>query len=388
MQDILEQLEIRRARARLGGGERRIESQHAKGKLTARERLEILLDDETFEEFDMFVEQAPNEMTADIEPIPGDGVVTGWGLINGRKVFVFSQDFTVFGGSLSEAHALKICKVMDMAMKVGAPVIGLNDSGGARIQEGVGSLAGYAEVFQRNIMASGVVPQISVIMGPCAGGAVYSPAITDFVFMVENTSYMFVTGPSVVKTVTHEEVSFEDLGGAETHASRSGVTHFTAADDAACLADVRKLLSYLPLNNAEDPPFVPTEDPADREDAALDCGADRHHLVRVHTLVWLFAEELGDFFDDLWHACHTANQNDFVDVVCGQARVFQRSLAWLHRRFDQVTNKAFQFCTGQFHDHVQRGAIGTHRDKRLVDLCLAGAGQFDLCLFCRFLQTL
>ena len=270
MQDILEQLEIRRARARLGGGERRIESQHAKGKLTARERLEILLDDETFEEFDMFVEQAPNEMTADIEPIPGDGVVTGWGLINGRKVFVFSQDFTVFGGSLSEAHALKICKVMDMAMKVGAPVIGLNDSGGARIQEGVGSLAGYAEVFQRNVNASGVIPQISAIMGPCAGGAVYSPAMTDFIFMVKDSSYMFVTGPDVVKTVTNEIVTAEELGGASTHTRKSSVADGAFQNDVEAMAEVRRLVDLLPLNNRQKPPVRPFFDEPGRIEPSLD----------------------------------------------------------------------------------------------------------------------
>ncbi|MDB5911339.1 MAG: Propionyl-CoA carboxylase, partial [Ramlibacter sp.] len=223
MQDILEQLEKKREAARLGGGARRIDAQHKKGKLTARERLELLLDEGTFEEWDMFVEHRSTDFGMADQKIPGDGVVTGYGMINGRLVFVFSQDFTVFGGALSEAHAEKICKVMDQAMKVGAPVIGLNDSGGARIQEGVASLGGYADVFQRNVMASGVVPQISMIMGPCAGGAVYSPAMTDFIFMVKDSSYMFVTGPEVVKTVTHEEVTAEELGGAITHTTRSGV---------------------------------------------------------------------------------------------------------------------------------------------------------------------
>src|ERR1700730_9605770 len=214
MQEILKQLDEMRGRARLGGGTKRVQAQHAKGKLTARERLELLLDEGSFEEWDMFVEHRSHDFGMDRETIPGDGVVTGYGTINGRLVFVFSQDFTVFGGSLSEAHAEKICKIMDQAMKVGAPVIGLNDSGGARIQEGVASLAGYADVFQRNVEASGVIPQISLIMGPCAGGAVYSPAITDFIFMVKDTSYMFVTGPEVVKTVTHEAVTQEELGGA------------------------------------------------------------------------------------------------------------------------------------------------------------------------------
>ncbi|HEY3144738.1 MAG TPA: carboxyl transferase domain-containing protein, partial [Dongiaceae bacterium] len=223
MQEILKQLEEKRAAARAGGGQRRVEAQHAKGRLTARERIELLLDPDSFEEWDMFVEHRSSEFGMQDQKVPGDGVVTGYGTVNGRLVFVFSQDFTVFGGSLSEAHAEKICKVMDQAMKVGAPVIGLNDSGGARIQEGVASLAGYADVFQRNIMASGVVPQISLIMGPCAGGAVYSPAMTDFIFMVKDSSYMFVTGPDVVKTVTHENVTHEQLGGAVTHSQRSGI---------------------------------------------------------------------------------------------------------------------------------------------------------------------
>ena len=222
MQDIIRQLEKKRELARLGGGQKRIDAQHRKGKLTARERIELLLDDDSFEEWDMYKEHRCTEFGMDAEHIPGDGVVTGYGTVNGRLVFVFSQDFTVFGGSLSETHAEKICKVMDHAMKVGAPVIGLNDSGGARIQEGVDSLGGYADVFQRNVLASGVIPQISLIMGPCAGGAVYSPAMTDFIFMVKDSSYMFVTGPEVVKTVTHEEVTAEELGGAVTHNTKSG----------------------------------------------------------------------------------------------------------------------------------------------------------------------
>ena len=223
MQDIIRQLEEKRQRARLGGGKKRIDIQHAKGKLTARERIELLFDPGSFEEWDMFVEHRGTDFGMDKKTIPGDGVVTGFGTINGRLIFVFSQDFTVFGGSLSEAHAEKICKIMDLAMKVGAPVVGINDSGGARIQEGVSSLAGYGDVFQRNVMASGVVPQISLVMGPCAGGAVYSPATTDFIFMVRDSSYMFVTGPDVVKTVTHETVTHEELGGAVVHTSRSGV---------------------------------------------------------------------------------------------------------------------------------------------------------------------
>ena len=270
MKEILEQLEKRRAQARLGGGQKRIDAQHAKGKLTARERIELLLDDNTFEEWDMFVEHRSSDFGMADTKIPGDGVVTGYGMINGRLVFVFSQDFTVFGGALSEAHAEKICKVMDQAMKVGAPVIGLNDSGGARIQEGVASLGGYAEVFQRNVMASGVVPQISMIMGPCAGGAVYSPAMTDFIFMVRDSSYMFVTGPEVVKTVTHEDVTAEELGGATTHTTKSGVADMAFANDVEALMMLRRLYNYLPLNNREKAPVRPSGDPADRADLSLD----------------------------------------------------------------------------------------------------------------------
>ena len=244
MHDILRQLEAKRTAARTGGGEKRIQVQHNKGKLTARERLELLLDTGSFEEYDMLVEHRCEDFGMDEMRIPGDGVVTGWGTINGRLVFVFSQDFTVFGGSLSEAHAEKICKIMDQAMKVGAPVIGLNDSGGARIQEGVASLGGYAEVFQRNVMASGVVPQISVIMGPCAGGAVYSPAMTDFIAMVKDSSYMYVTGPDVVKTVTQEEVTHEELGGATTHSKKSGVADLAFENDVEALAEIRRLFDF------------------------------------------------------------------------------------------------------------------------------------------------
>ena len=258
-----------RAEARLGGGEKRIEAQHAKGKLTARERIDILLDEGSFEEFDMFVTHRCTNFGMEDKKILGDGVVTGHGTIDGRVVYVFSQDFTVFGGSLSETFAQKICKVMDMAMKVGAPVIGINDSGGARIQEGVTSLAGYAEIFQRNILASGVIPQISAIFGPCAGGAVYSPALTDFIMMTENSSYMFVTGPKVVKTVTGETISTEDLGGAQVHASKSGVSHFLLESEEEGLLLIRKLMSYLPQNNLEDPPFEECNDPIDRVDDIL-----------------------------------------------------------------------------------------------------------------------
>ncbi len=270
MHDILEQLEAKRELARMGGGQKRIDAQHKKGKLTARERLELLLDEGTFEEWDMFVEHRCVDFGMEQQKIPGDGVVTGYGMINGRLVFVFSQDFTVFGGALSEAHAEKICKVMDQAMKVGAPVIGLNDSGGARIQEGVASLGGYADVFQRNVMASGVVPQISMIMGPCAGGAVYSPAMTDFIFMVKDSSYMFVTGPEVVKTVTHEEVTAEELGGAISHTTRSGVADLAFENDVEALLMLRRLYNYLPLNNREKAPVRKSGDPADRMDMSLD----------------------------------------------------------------------------------------------------------------------
>jgi propionyl-CoA carboxylase beta chain len=270
MQDIIRQLDEKRAAARLGGGERRIEAQHAKGKLTARERIELLLDAESFEEWDMFVEHRCHDFGMDETRIPGDGVVTGYGTINGRMVFVFSQDFTVFGGALSEAHAEKICKIMDHALKVGAPVIGLNDSGGARIQEGVASLGGYADVFQRNVLASGVVPQLSLIMGPCAGGAVYSPAMTDFILMVKDSSYMFVTGPEVVRTVTHEAVSAEELGGAQTHSTRSGVADLAFDNDVEALVMTRRLVGYLPANNREKPPRLPTADPSDRIELSLD----------------------------------------------------------------------------------------------------------------------
>lgn len=269
MKNKLEDLRKRKEEALLGGGEARIADQHKKGKLTARERIALLVDDGTFEEIGMLVTHRSYDFGLEKQKFPGDGVVTGHGRINGREVFVVSQDFTVFGGSLSEAHAEKICKVLDMAMKVGVPVIGLNDSGGARIQEGVVSLGGYADIFLRNTLASGVIPQISAIMGPCAGGAVYSPAITDFVLMVKKTSYMFVTGPNVVKTVTHEEVSSEDLGGADTHASKSGVAHFACENEIECIERIKTLLSYLPQNNVDDPPRLMCSDPVHRKDAAL-----------------------------------------------------------------------------------------------------------------------
>src|SRR5690349_8845762 len=270
MQKIIEALEARRSAARLGGGQRRIDAQHGKGKLTARERLDVLLDPGSFEEYDMFVTHRATDFGMDKTIIPGDGVVTGWGTINGRLVYVFSQDFTVFGGSLSETHAQKICKIMDLAVQNGAPVIGLNDSGGARIQEGVASLGGYAEVFWRNVQASGAVPQISVIMGPCAGGAVYSPAMTDFIYMVRDTSYMFVTGPDVVKTVTNETVTFEELGGAGTHTKISSVADAAFENDIETLLEVRRLFSFLPLSANERAPRVLTNDVVDRREDSLD----------------------------------------------------------------------------------------------------------------------
>src|SRR5437773_1577245 len=260
-QDKIEHLRDLREQARLGGGERRIEAQHAKGKLTARERLDLLLDQGTFVEIDRFVTHRSSSFGLDNEHYYGDGVVTGYGKIDGRLVYVFSQDFTVFGGSLSETHGEKICKVMDLAMRNGAPIIGLNDSGGARIQEGVVSLGAYAEIFLRNVLASGVIPQISAVMGPCAGGAVDSPAMTDFTFMVQGTSFMFVTGPDVVKTVTHEVIDFEGLGGAGVHSSTSGVAHFAAEDEAQCMDQVRRLMGFLPSNNLDDAPVRATNDP-------------------------------------------------------------------------------------------------------------------------------
>ncbi|MBM3134095.1 MAG: methylmalonyl-CoA carboxyltransferase, partial [Chloroflexi bacterium] len=258
----IEQLKQMKEQAKLGGGQARIDRQHAQGKLTARERIEVLLDQGSFQETDMFVTHRATGFGMEDKRYLSDSVVSGWGTIDGRLVYVFSQDFTVFGGSLSEVHAEKVCKIMDLAMRQGAPVIGLNDSGGARIQEGVVSLAGYADIFLRNTLASGVIPQISAVMGPCAGGAVYSPAITDFILMVKNTSHMFITGPEVIKAVTQEEVTFEELGGAMTHNSISGVAHFAADSEEECLYLVRRLLSYIPSNNVEDPPYVPpTDDP-------------------------------------------------------------------------------------------------------------------------------
>lgn len=314
MQEILKKLEEKRKAARLGGGERRIQIQHDKGRLTARERIELLLDPGSFEEWDMFVEHRCHDFGMDGQKIPGDGVVTGYGSINGRLVFVFSQDFTVFGGSLSEAHAEKICKIMDQAMRVGAPIIGINDSGGARIQEGVASLAGYAEVFQRNILASGVVPQISLIMGPCAGGAVYSPAMTDFIFMTRDSSYMFVTGPEVVKTVTHETVTFEELGGAATHTKKSGVADLAFDNDVETLLQTRRFVDFLPSSNRERPPHRKSDDPIDRMEDSLDSLVPLNSGLPydMHELIEKIVDD-GDFFEI---------QPDFAgNIIVGLARM-------------------------------------------------------------------
>jgi len=298
MKDIVQELEEKRRLARMGGGQRRIDGQHAKGKLTARERLALLLDEGTFEEWDMFVEHRSGDFGMEKQRPPGDGVVTGYGTINGRTVFVFSQDFTVFGGTLSEMHAMKMCKIMDRALAVGAPVIGLNDSGGARIQEGIDSLAGYAEVFQRNVLASGVVPQISVIMGPCAGGAVYSPAMTDFIFMVKDSSFMFVTGPDVVKTVTQEVVTPEELGGAIAHTTKSGVADNAFENDVEAMAAVRRFVDFLPASNRAPLPVRETADPPDRQEPSLDnlIPANPNKPYDMMELIEKIVDE-GDFFE-------------------------------------------------------------------------------------------
>ena len=319
MKDILEQLETRRDDARLGGGQKRIDAQHARGKLTARERIDLLLDDGSFEEFDMFVTHRCTDFGMEQQKPAGDGVVTGWGTINGRLVYVFSQDFTVFGGSLSQTHAQKICKIQDMAIQNGAPVIGINDSGGARIQEGVDSLAGYAEVFQRNIEASGVIPQISVIMGPCAGGAVYSPAMTDFIFMVKDTSYMFVTGPDVVKTVTNEQVTAEELGGATTHTRKSSVADGAFENDVEALAEVRRLVDFLPANNRDLPPVRPFFDEPDRIEASLDTlvPSNANTPYDMKELIHKLADE-GDFYEI---------QEDFAkNILTGFIRIEGRTV--------------------------------------------------------------
>ncbi len=305
MRADLQRLEEMEATARAGGGPERVQKQHAQGKMTARERVEALLDPGSFVELDAFVTHRATEFGLDRERPLGDGVVTGWGEIDGRKVYVFAQDFTVLGGSVGEAHGRKICKVLDLALENGAPVIGLNDSGGARIQEGVDALAAYGEIFYRNVLASGVVPQISVIMGPCAGGAVYSPALTDFVVMVEGTARMFITGPDVIRAVTREEVTAEELGGARVHHTTSGVAHFVAPDDATALALVRRLLSYLPSNNAEDPPFVPPTDPPDRADEELD------------TLV---PEDPAEPYDMYEVIRRVVDDGEFLEVQAGFAR--------------------------------------------------------------------
>ena len=313
------ELTERLARAAQGGGEERIEKQHAAGKLTARERVDLLLDPGSFVEVDALVTHRCRDFGMEEKTIPGDGVVAGYGTIDGRLVYLFAQDFTVFGGSLSETNARKICKVMDLAVENGAPLIGLNDSGGARIQEGVASLGGYADIFLRNTLASGVVPQISAIMGPCAGGAVYSPAITDFVFMVEGTSYMFVTGPEVIRTVTHEEVTKEELGGAATHNEKSGVAHFTVANDAACLAAIRELLSYLPSNNLDEPPPGTSDDDPNREDPALDSlvPPDPNKPYDIKRLIAAVVDD-GRLFEV--HADYARN------IVVGFARIGNRSV--------------------------------------------------------------
>ncbi|MFC3227637.1 acyl-CoA carboxylase subunit beta [Marinibaculum pumilum] len=319
MRDIVKLLEEKRAEARMGGGERRITAQHGKGKLTARERLELLLDPGSFEEWDMFVEHTCSDFGMEEQKVPGDGVVTGYGSINGRLVFVFSQDFTVFGGALSSQHAAKICKVMDKAIQVGAPVIGLNDSGGARIQEGVDSLAGYAEVFQRNVNASGVVPQISVIMGPCAGGAVYSPAMTDFIFMVKDSSYMFVTGPDVVKTVTQEVVTQEELGGAITHTTKSAVADVAFENDVEALHQVRRFFDFLPLSNRHDVPRQATADPSDRQEMSLDSlvPANPNKPYDMLELIHKVVDD-GDFFE--LQPAYAKN------IIIGMARIDGRTV--------------------------------------------------------------
>ncbi|MDR4305274.1 acyl-CoA carboxylase subunit beta [Chelatococcus sambhunathii] len=319
MKDILEELEQRRATARLGGGQKRIDAQHARGKLTARERLEIFLDPGSFEEYDMFVEHRSNDFGMEKQKIPGDGVVTGWGTVNGRKVFVFAKDFTVFGGSLSETHAQKIIKIQDMAIRNRAPVIGLFDAGGARIQEGVAALGGYGEVFQRNVLASGVIPQISVIMGPCAGGDVYSPAMTDFIFMVRDRSYMFVTGPDVVKTVTNETVTAEELGGAKVHTTKSSIADGAYDNDVDALVDMRRLMDFLPGNNIDGVPEWPSFDDAERDDLSLDTLVP-DNPNKPYDIKELIAKTLdeGDFFEI---------QADFArNIVVGFGRMEGRTV--------------------------------------------------------------
>src|SRR5689334_19876052 len=322
MKDIVDKLEQRRAKAREGGGKTRVEAQHMRGKLTARERIDLLMDKGTFEEFDMFVEHRSSEFGMEKTKIPGDGVVTGWGTVNGRTVFVFAKDFTVFGGSLSEAHAQKITKIQGMAMKARAPIIGLFDAGGARIQEGVAALGGYGEVFKRNVIASGVIPQISVIMGPCAGGDVYSPAMTDFVFMVRETSYMFVTGPDVVKTVTNEVVTAEELGGASVHAVRSGIADGAYDNDLECLLQMRRLLDFLPAHNEADLPEWPCHDDLEREERSLDTLVPSHpnKAYDIKELIIKVSDE-GDFFE---------LQDSFAkNIVIGFGRIAGRTVGFV-----------------------------------------------------------
>jgi len=322
MKDILEKLEERRQRARAGGGQIRIDAQHKRGKLTARERLELLMDKGSFEEFDMFVEHRSADFGMESSRIPGDGVVTGWGTVNGRTVFAFAKDFTVFGGSLSEAHAQKIVKIQDMAMKARAPIIGLFDAGGARIQEGVAALGGYGEVFKRNVIASGVIPQISVIMGPCAGGDVYSPAMTDFVFMVRDTSYMFVTGPDVVKTVTNEVVTAEELGGASVHTTKSGIADGSYDNDVECLLQIRRLLDFLPINNQAGVPEWPSFDDVEREEKSLDTliPDNPNKPYDIKELILKTVDE-GDFFE---------LQGAFArNIVTGFGRIAGRSVGFV-----------------------------------------------------------
>ncbi len=322
MENILDKLEEKRASARNGGGQVRVDAQHAKGKLTARERIEILVDAGSFEEYDMFKQHRSVDFGMESQNIAGDGVVIGSGTVNGRLIFVYSQDFTVFGGSLSETHAEKICKIMDMAMKSGAPIIGINDSGGARIQEGVAALAGYAEVFQRNILASGVVPQISLIMGPCAGGAVYSPAITDFIFMVKDSSYMFVTGPDVVKTVTNEVVSKEQLGGALTHTVKSGIADNAYTNDIVAIKQTRRLIDFLPANNRQETPSRQSFDQHDREELSLDTlvPLNPNHPYDMHELIGKTVDE-GDFFEI---------QPDFAkNIIIGFGRIEGKTVGFV-----------------------------------------------------------
>src|ERR1700749_1279191 len=340
MKDILDTLEERRAGAKLGGGEKRIEAQHARGKLTARERIELLLDKGSFEEFDMFVEHRSSEFGMEKNKIPGDGVVTGWGTVNGRTVFLFAKDFTVFGGSLSETHAQKIVKVQDAAMKARAPIIGLFDAGGARIQEGVASLGGYGEVFKRNVLASGVIPQISVIMGPCAGGDVYSPAMTDFIFMVRDTSYMFVTGPDVVKTVTNEVVTAEELGGASIHTPRSSIADRAFDNDIECLLQMRRLMDFLPENNTSPVPHLPTRDDIRRVERSLQTliPDNPNKPYDMKELILKVVDE-GDFFE--------ISEAFAKNIVTGFGRIAGRTVGFVANQPMGLAGVAARASTGK-----------------------------------------